>query len=211
MKKRNSKILSDHWVDRKYVMKNFPISHRTYNKKVEKLDTESYIGYTFIGKHNKRFIDKSILDTIFLSDRIPNYNQPHNIRKWVIRKTWDFIGNFTPDLCDIDSNVSLVNELYKILRKNYTDLVLFYSVVKDKWAKNNYHTHFLIRTTESLDLKKIVHQIKENELLNLFLFPKESKINNRLRVDKYDMDTFQTKGLNYTLKFEIKTGLLKRL
>ena len=206
---RNSKILSDQWVDRKFVMENYPISHRTYNKKVEQLDSELYSGYTFIGKYNKRFIDKSILDTIFLSDRIPNYNNPNNIRKWVIKKKWNYIGNFTPDLCDVESNVSLVFEFFKILRKKYNGIVLFYSIEKDNNQKNHFHTHFLVRTNNIINTERITELIKEKELLNLLLFPKEIKTNSRLRLDTYDSGTFDNKGINYTLKYNIKTGLLK--
>lgn len=206
---RSSKILSDQWVDRKFVMENYPISHRTYNKKVEQLDSELYSGYTFIGKYNKRFIDKSILDTIFLSDRIPNYNNPNNIRKWVIKKKWNYIGNFTPDSCDIESNVSLVFEFFKILRKKYNSIVLFYSIEKDNNQKNHFHTHFLVRTNNIINTERITELIKEKELLNLLLFPKEIKTNSRLRLDTYDSGTFDNKGINYTLKYNIKTGLLK--
>jgi hypothetical protein len=163
---KNSTILSDQWVDRNYIMNHYPLSNRSYNLKVDLLDSELYSGYTFIGRYNKRFIDKSILDTLFLSDRIPNYNQPHQIRKWVQRHNWKYFGNITPLDSDLRSNQEIIKKLFKILKTKYRDLILFFSIEKNPNSNNLYHTHFLIKTSYILNLKKIITLIKQDLLLS---------------------------------------------
>jgi hypothetical protein len=206
---KNRTILSDQWVDRNYIMDHYPLSNRSYNLKVDLLDSELYSGYTFIGRYKKRFIDKSILDTIFLSDRIPNYNQPHQIRKWVQRHHWKYFGNITPLDSDLRSNLELIKKLFKILKTKHRDLILFFSIEKNPNSNNLYHTHFLIKTSYILNLKEIITLIKQDLLLSEFLFPKEIKTNSRIQIDEYDYDLFERRGLNYVLKFDHKIGLLK--
>jgi hypothetical protein len=203
-----SRIISDEWVDRNYVLEHYPVTHGSYNTKVKLLDTESYSGYTN-GINKKRIIHKSILDTIFLSDRIPNYNKPHQIRKWVKRHSWKYFGNITPLDSDLRSNQELIKKLFKILKTKNKDLILFFSIEKNPNSNNLFHTHFLIKTSKIINYKEIITLIKQDVLLAEFLFPKEIKTNSRIEIDEYDYNLYNKRGLNYVLKFDNKIGLLK--
>ena len=203
------KILNNEWVDRSYILNEYPLSHKTYNNRVKLLDNEIYSGCTFIGKYGKRFINKSILDTIFLSHRIPNRNQPNQIRKWVKLHNWNYFGNIIPLCSDIDTNQELINRIFKLIKQEYQDLILFYSVEQNPNSNNLYHTHFLIKTEDHIKIKEIISQIKHDTLLKEFINPNEIKTNSRIQIEEYNHELFTNRGLNYVLNYNIKIGLLK--
>jgi hypothetical protein len=202
------KMLLDEWVDRKYIMETYLVSHRTYNTKVKLLDTGPYTEYTKEIK-NKRYIHKSILDEIFLSDRIPNYNQPEHIRKWVQKQKWDYIGNITPDVYDIKSNVFIIESLFKIIKSICKDAVLFYTIGQSEYSNKHYYTHFLIKSKNNIDVKYITTKINKDEILKMYLKPKEIKTNKRLMLDPYDEKLLGNRGVNFILKYNINLGLIK--
>ena len=203
------KILNDDWVDRKYVLENYPLGSKTYNNKVTQLDKEEYKEYSMIGKFGKRFIHKSILDNIFLSDRIPNRDQPHQVRKWVKKHKWDYFGNITPLDSDIDTNEKLIKKLFNLLKYRYPYLILFYSIEKNPHSNTLCHTHYLLKTKEHINTKEIISLIKQDTLLNEFLYPSvDIKTNSRIQLEPYD-DSFYDGGIKYVLKNNISIGLLR--
>ncbi len=204
-----STILNTQWVDRSYIINEYPLSYKSYNNRVKLLDTEPYSGFTFIGKYGKRFIHKSILDTIFLSDRIPNRDQPHQVLKWVKKHHWNYFGNITPLDSDLDTNQELTHRIFKLLKQEHQDLILFYSMEQNPCSNNLYHTHFLLKTGECINTKEIISQIKQDTLLKEFLIPREIKTNSRIQIDPYDHDLFYKRGLHYVLKYDIKIGLMR--
>ena len=207
---KTSKILSKDWVNRSYVLDEYPIGDSSYDNRVKTLDTESYSGYTqFIGKFKERYIHKSILDTIFLPKRLPNRNQPHQVRKWVRKHKWNYFGNITPLESDISTNIELTNKIFRKLKSRHADLILFYSMEQNPCSNNLYHTHFLIKTEDHIKIKEIISQIKQDTLLKEFLFPREIKTNSRIQIDPYDHDLFYKRGLHYVLKYDIKIGLMR--
>ena len=201
--------IDNEWVNKHYIMNEYPISQKTYCNKLNLLDSEPYSGYTFHGENKERFIHMSILDTIFLSDRIPNYNQPHQIRKWVKKHSWDYFGNITPMESDIRTNEELTRRLFRKLKSTYKNLILFYSIEQNPNYNKHYHTHFLIKGRRDVVKDEIVSQIKQDKLLNEFLYPNEIKTNHRFELEPYDFDLYQERGVNYVLKFDNKIGLLK--
>ena len=206
---KTSKILNNEWVDRSYVLEEYPISPTSYDTRVKSLDTESYSGYTQFGKFEKRYIHKSILDTIFLPKRLPNRNQPHQVRKWVRKHQWDYFGNITPLESDISTNIELTNRIFRKLKSRHADLILFYSVEQNPYSQKLYHTHFLLKSEENINTKEISSQIKQDSLLTEFLYPREIKTNSRFQLESYDYDLFHQRGLNYVLKFDHGIGLMK--
>ena len=206
---KTSKILNYEWVDRSYVLEEYPISPTSYDTRVKSLDTESYSGYTQFGKFEKRYIHKSILDTIFLPKRLPNRNQPHQVRKWVRKHQWDYFGNITPLESDISTNIELTNRIFRKLKSRHADLILFYSVEQNPYSQKLYHTHFLLKSEENINTKEISSQIKQDSLLTEFLYPREIKTNSRFQLESYDYDLFHQRGLNYVLKFDHGIGLMK--
>ena len=200
---------NNEWVNKHYIMNEYPISQKTYCNKLNLLDTEPYSRFTFHGENKERFIHKSILDTIFLSDRIPNYNQPHQVRKWVKKHSWDYFGNFTPTESDISTNEELTRRLFRKLKSRHADLILFYSIELNSNYNKFYHTHFLIKCRQDILQDEIVSQIKQDTLLKEFLYPQEIKTNHRFEIEHYDFDFYQERGVNYVLKFDNKIGLLK--
>ena len=201
--------INNEWVNKHYIMNEYPISQKTYCNKLSLLDTEPYSGFTFHGENKERFIHKSILDTMFLSNRIPNYNKPHQVRKWVRKHKWDYFGNITPLESDIPTNVELTRRIFRKLKSRHADLILFYSVEKNPYSQKLYHTHFLLKSEESIDTNEISSQIKQDSLLREFLYPREIKTNSRFQIESYDYELFHQRGLNYVLKYNHKIGLMK--
>lgn len=200
---------NNEWVNKHYIMNEYPISQKTYCNKLNILDNEPYSGYTFHGENKERFIHKSILDTIFLSDRIPNYNQPQQVRKWVRKHKWDYFGNFTPMESDISTNEELAKRIFRKLKSRHADLIFFYSIEQNSNYNKFYHTHFLIKCGQGITQDEIVSQIKQDTLLKEFLYPHEIKTNHRFEIEPYDFNLYQQRGVNYVLKFDNRIGLLK--
>jgi hypothetical protein len=194
--------------DRTYILTKYPISNRTYNNRVKKLETPELSGYTKTIKFGKRVIHESILDEVFLPHRVPNYDKPHQIKKWVHFQMWDYIGNITPPDSDVNTNLELVNELMKILKEFDKTLVLFYSVEHSLTIKDTYHTHFLIKSSTTLTRGEIWSKIKGNDLLHEFL-KNDYKTNSKFWFDSYNYKAFDTLGIDYTLKYDIKCGICK--
>jgi hypothetical protein len=168
--------------DRQYILKRFPISNKSYNNRVTKLDLPEYSEFTRIVKFGKRLIHES--------------------------NNWDYIGNFTPTDTDIGTNVELVMEFKKLLKKIDKNLTLFYSVERGTNINETYHTHFLIKSSVTLNRSEIWSRIKENDLLVEFL-RKEHKINSKFWFEPYDYKSFDDRGIEYTIKYDIKCGILK--
>lgn len=200
---------NNEWVNKHYIMNEYPISQKTYCNKLNLLGTEPYSGYTFHGENKERFIHKSILDTIFLSDRIPNYNQPHQLHKWVRKHNWDYFGNITPVESDIRTNEELTKRIFNKLKSTFKNLILFYSIEQNSNYNKFYHTHFLIKYGQRITQDEIVSQIKQDTLLKEFLYPHEIKTNHRFEIEPYDFNLYQQRGVNYVLKFDNRIGLLK--
>ncbi len=194
--------------DRRYILERFPISEKSYNNRVSKLNLPEYSGFTMIVKFGKRLIHESVLRKLFLPERIPNQNQPHQIKKWVYLNTWDFIGNFTPPNTDINTNVELVKEFRKIIKTIDKSSTLFYSIEKPLSLNETYHTHFLIKSTKPLSRSEIWPKIQENDLLNEFL-KNEYKTNSKFWFETYDHKAFGDRGIEYSIKYDIKCGILK--
>jgi hypothetical protein len=194
--------------DRQFILDRFPISNKSYNNRVTKLDLPEYSEFTKIVKFGKRLIHESVLKKLFLPERLPNQNQPHQVKKWVQLNNWDYIGNFTPTDTDIRTNVELVLEFRKLLKKINKNLTLFYSIERGTNIKETYHTHFLIKSSVYLNRSEIWSNIKENDLLIEFL-KKEHKTNSKFWFEPYDYKTFDDRGIEYTIKYDIKCGLLK--
>lgn len=210
-KSKKKENISSKWVDRKYILKNFPIGESTYDNRVAILDTEKYKEFTFRGgKFGKRFIDKSIIDEVFLPDRLPNQNEPDKIVKWVKKQEWSYIGNVTPDSCDINANVYIVRSILKIIQRENKDAVLFYTVGKNESSGRYYFTHFLIKSDKEIDVEKVINGVKKNKILKQYIFPKEFKKNKRIMIDLYDEELYGFKGVSNVLKYNDKIGIINK-
>ena len=208
--KHDHPTLTNEWKDKSYVLDYFPVGKTTYDNKLNVLKNSNNKNLTK-RINGKMFIHDSIIKDTFLLDRVPSYNQPHQIRKWVDLKDWDIIGNITPLTSDIPTNVELINRFHKLLKKNYRshDHILFYSVEMDP-NQDHYHTHFLIDFKgEYICSKELESLILSDLLLKEFIGYNTHKYNNRLRIEEYDKEAYDKKGVRYSYKEENKIGLLK--
>ena len=69
-------------------------------------------------------------------------------------------------------------------------------------------THFLIKSSVTLNQREIWSKIKENDLLYEFL-KKEYKTNPKFWFKTYDYMTYDDRGMEYSIKYEIQYGLLR--
>jgi hypothetical protein len=157
----------------------------------------------------KRYIHKSITDKYFLLNRVPNYNQPDQLEKWLNLIDWDYFCCITPPSNTFDDNVRLIKEINKVVKKtlNIENSIIFYSL--ELFDESEFsHIHFLMKFSPNIPVEVIKKTIRKIPLV------KEKVINQNRRKNPIDIQTykrneFNDTGINYTMKTNIKRGVLK--
>ena len=197
------------YLNREEIISKYPISHTTYDKMVKLIDNDPDDKQLTFKSVRKRYIHKSITDKYFLLNRVPNYNQPDQLEKWLNLIDWDYFCCITPPSNTFDDNVRLIKEINKVIKKtfNVENSLMFYSLELFDDSEFS-HIHFLMKFSQNIPVEIIKKTIKNNPLV------KENVINHNRRKNPIDIQTykkneFKDTGVNYTMKTKLKRGVLK--
>jgi hypothetical protein len=197
------------YLNREQIISKYPISNTTYDKMVKLIDNNPVDKQLTFKSVRKRYIHKSITDKYFLLNRVPNYNQPDQLEKWLNLIDWDYFCCITPPSNTFDDNVRLIKEINKVIKKtlNIENSIIFYSLELFDDSEFS-HIHFLMKFSYNIPVEIIKKTIRNIPLV------KEKVINQNRRKNPIDIQTykrneFNETGINYTLKTNIKRGVLK--
>ena len=197
------------YLNREQIISKYPISNTTYDKMVKLIDNDPDDKQLTFKSVRKRYIHKSITDKYFLLNRVPNYNQPDQLEKWLNLIDWDYFCCITPPSNTFDDNVRLIKEINKVIKKtlNVENSIMFYSLELFDDSEFS-HIHFLMKFSQNIPLEIIKKTIRNNPLV------KENVINHNRRKNPIDIQTykkneFKDTGVNYTMKTKIKRGVIK--
>ena len=197
------------YLNREQIISKYPISNTTYDKMVKLIDNDPDDKQLTFKSVRKRYIHKSITDKYFLLNRVPNYNQPDQLEKWLNLIDWDYFCCITPPSNTFDDNVRLIKEINKVIKKtlNVENSIMFYSLELFNDSEFS-HIHFLMKFSQNIPVEIIKKTIRNNPLV------KENVINHNRRKNPIDIQTykkneFKDTGVNYTMKTKIKRGVLK--
>jgi hypothetical protein len=177
------------WYEKKDVLNIFPITERTYFRKLKAIDKDIRTKTLKNRKgKNTTLIHYQDLDKLFPVKRIPsNTNDKELVRKYIGTSHWNYIGNITPERTRKLEIIEKMKFLHSELKKLDKKFILFYHLeenTKDKF----YHSHFLFNTT--LDQNTI------NEKLNLIC-----ENDKGIDLQPYDYHTYHFRGSFYSNKF----------
>jgi hypothetical protein len=185
----NSELI---WYNKKDVLDIFPITERTYFRKLKKI--ESHIRVKKISNPQGRetnLIHRDDLRSIFMLSRIPKDIENSTIKKkYIGTKKWDFIGNIVPEKSQIKDLVNKMDFLHQSFTKLDPKCMIFYSIEKNK-NDDYYHSHFLMETT--------IRELDIMEYLNL-VCEENTRFNTRIHLEKYNYTKFNFKGSFYSFK-----------
>lgn len=197
------------YLNREQIISKYPISNTTYDKMVKLIDNDPDDKQLTFKSVRKRYIHKSITDKYFLLNRVPNYNQPDQLEKWLNLIDWDYFCCITPPSNTFDDNVRLIKEINKVIKKTLIveNSIMFYSLELFDDSEFS-HIHFLMKFSQNIPVEIIKKTIRNNPLV------KENVINHNRRKNPIDIQTykkneFKDTGVNYTMKTKIKRGVLK--
>lgn len=182
------------WYNKSQILDVFPITERTYFRKLKNLDeTIRTSSQKNLKGKPSTLIYYEDLDKIF-----GKYKKPCDLsdltikRKYVGSSRWDVIGNIVPrdaSLSCIKKYMDFIKPLLEVGKKVDKNW-FFYSVEKNP-NDEFYHTHFLIKT-----------DMKISQLENIFQLICETKFgeHNRMWIRKYDFKKYYYSGAFYTFK-----------
>jgi hypothetical protein len=177
------------WYNKKDVLNIFPITERTYFRKIKGIneDIRTKLLKNRKGK-NTTLIHYQDLEKLFPIKRVPsNLNDKELVRKYIGTSHWDYLGNITPERTKKSEIIEKMKFLHSELKKLDKNIILFYHL-EENTKDNFYHSHFLMNT--KLDQQTI------NEKLNLIC---ESEKGIDLR--PYDYQTYHYRGSFYSNKY----------
>ena len=186
------------WYNKKEVLNIFPITERTYFRKIKNISspirTKSMMNPQ--GKSSTLIYYKDI-DSVFGKYRRPGKKlNLYSKRKYVGTSKWDIIGNMVPVNGTIESlkqSMRFIKSFIESRTKIKTKDWFFYSIERNP-KDNFYHSHFLIKTDLHVSqIEKICELICETDYGG----------SNRLWVRKYDFNTYQYSGSFYSFKLGV--------
>jgi hypothetical protein len=192
MKEQNIKQI---WYSKKDVLKLFPMSERTYFRKIKNLPPQTRIK-KFKSKRGKKTILIYFRDlpTIFEIKRRPSdISNKENLRKYVGTQKWNFVGNIVPGRSTISEVQEKMKYLFQNLKSKDQSLKLFFSLEKNT-SDDYYHSHFLIKS--SLQKKDIMDQLE-------IVCDKQYHKERRIDLKTYDFERYQFRGSFYSDKFGV--------
>jgi hypothetical protein len=177
------------WYNKKDVLDIFPITERTYFRKIKGVNSDIRTKTLKNRKgKNTTLIHYKDLEKLFPVKRVPsNLNDKEQVRKYVGTSSWTFMGNIKPAKTKKTENIAKMKFLYLELKKLDKKITLFYHLEENP-KDDFYHSHFLVHTT--LDQKTII------EKLNLI-----SENDKRIDLQSYDFQTYHYRGSFYSNKF----------
>lgn len=197
------------YVNREQIISKYPISNTTLDKIVKLIDNDPSDKLLTFKSVRKRYIHNSITDKYFLLNRVPNYNQPDQLEKWINLIDWEYFCCITPPSNTFDDNVRLIKKINKVIKKslNLENSILFYSLEFFDDSEFS-HIHFIMKLNKDIPVEIIKKTIRNIPLV------KENVINrnrrkNPIDIQKYKKNEFNDTGINYTKKTKIKWGVLK--
>jgi hypothetical protein len=182
----NSQII---WYDKEAILGIFPITERTYFRKLRNLgkDVQTKTIKNKKGK-NSTLIHYQDLKKLFLLKRTPsNLDDKDILRKYVGTASWDYFGNIKPERTSQIENINKMKFLYSELKKFDKKIIWFFHLEENP-RDNYYHCHYLINTK----LDKTI--IKEK----LELICGNDK---EIDLQKYDYDRYHFRGSFYSNKY----------
>jgi hypothetical protein len=202
-------IIMLNYLNRSEILKKYPISNTTYNKIVKKIDIHPHDNQLSLVMNKKRYIHESICDKYFFLDRLPNTNQPTQVKKWLELVSWDYFCCITPTSNHLLRNEQLIKQINKAIKKefNIEKSVLYYSFEPYKDSEY-FHIHFVLQLNVSIPIENITKVIRKNVMVAEDVI-KRNRYSNPIDIQKYDRDKFGLKGLNYISKLNLMTGILK--
>ncbi len=183
------------WYDKKDVLAIFPITERTYFRRLKQKSSQVRTKKLKNpkGRDTTLIYYKDLLDCFEYQRRPKGLSKPESLRKYVGSSRWDFIGNIVPCKSSVYEIISKMNFLYDNLRKLDKSTVVFYNIEKNT-KDDFYHSHFLISSSlKKKEIKELLFLICENELIG----------EKRIDLKKYDFEKYQFRGSLYSDKFGI--------
>jgi hypothetical protein len=177
------------WYTKKDVLNIFPITERTYFRKIKGInkDIRTKPLKNKKGK-NTTLIYYQDLKKLFPLKRIPtNLNDKELVRKYIGTSHWDYLGNITPEKTKKSEIIEKIKFLYSELKKLDKNIILFYHL-EENIKDNFYHSHFLMNT--KLDQQTIYDK------LNLIC-----ENDKGIDLQPYDYQTYHYRGSFYSNKF----------
>jgi hypothetical protein len=186
----NSKLI---WYNKEDVLQIFPITERTYFRKLKglspKIKTKCFKNKK--GK-NTTLVHYQDVGKVFERKRIPkNLDNPEVLRNYVVTKHWDFIGNLVPSKTNKKEVIEKMRFFQSLVKSKDNDIVLFFNLEKNK-KDNFYHCHFLIKS-----------KLPKQEIYEFLHLVCDDKIDYQRNIDlnTYDFETYQFRGSMYSDKF----------
>jgi hypothetical protein len=177
------------WYNKQDVLDIFPISERTYFRKLKVITTDIRT-MTLKNRQGKNttLIHYQDLKKLFPIKRIPtNLNDKELVRKYIGTSHWDYVGNITPEKSKKSEIIGKMNFLYSELKKLDKKIILFFHL-EENTKDHFYHSHFLINT--------LLNQQTINEKLNLICENEKG-----IDLQTYDYQTFHYRGSFSSNKF----------
>lgn len=186
------------WYSKKDILNIFPISERTYFRKLNeiKMSIRTKILKNPKGKPST-LIYYQDLNNVFGKYRKPsNLDDLQTKRKYIGTSDWDIIGNIVPVNGTIQSlkhSMDYIRRFVESKMETKTKDWFFYSIEKNP-KDEFYHSHFLIKTNLQVSqLEKVFDLVCEIELGG----------KNRMWIRKYDYSHHHYSGSFYSFKTSI--------
>jgi hypothetical protein len=183
------------WYNKEDVLNIFPISERTYFRKIKKIN-DSIRTKNLKNPQGKpsTFIYYQDLNKVFGKYRKPsNLENLQTKRKYIGTSDWDIIGNIVPvngTIQTLEISMRYVKRFIEYKMESKSKDWFFYSIEKNP-KDDYYHSHFLIKTKlQVCQLEKIFDLICETDLRG----------KNRMWIRKYDYSKNHYSGSFYSFK-----------
>jgi hypothetical protein len=186
----NSKLI---WYNKEDVLQIFPITERTYFRKLKGLspDVRTKKNKNKRGKKST-LVHYQDVGKVFERKRTPNnLNNPEVLRNYVGTKQWDLMGNIVPSKSTKREVIEKMRFLQSQVKTMDKEFVLFFNLEKNT-TDNFYHCHFLIKS-----------KLPKQEIYKFLNLVCEDKIDYVKNIDlkTYDFETYQFRGSMYSDKF----------
>ena len=200
------------YLNRDEIINIYPISNTTYDRIVKLIDNDPADKLLTFKSVRKRYIHESITDKYFLLNRAPNYNQPDQLEKWVNLMDWKYFCCISPTSNDIDENIQFIKNINKVLKKTFglENSILFYSIGLYKETEY-FDIKLLFDFGKEIPIELITKTISQTPLIKKVVKKGlgKNRFSKPILTQKYDWDRFGSKGINYTLKMSLRSGVLK--
>lgn len=181
------------WYDKKNVLQIFPITERTYFRKLKErspeIRTKKFKNQK--GKDTTLIYYQDLIKCFELQRKPKDFFNPDKLKKYITSYDWDFIGNVVPGKSSVYELIAKMNFIYDNLKRLDKSSMVFFSIEKNT-KDDFYHSHFLIKSSlEKKGIYELLSLICEDEL------PGEKRID----LKSYDFETYQFRGSFYSNKF----------